>query len=107
LREESCRLNFVGTLSRQYDQAGLMVRVSPDFWIKTSVEFEPSGPSRLGAVAANYGYSDWSAEDYSRAAGDVWLRIRREADSCPIPKRRLRPHFRSFGLSTNAVNLRP
>ncbi|HQV30130.1 MAG TPA: DUF1349 domain-containing protein, partial [Thermoflexales bacterium] len=31
----------------QYDQAGLMVRVSPACWLKTSVEFEPDEPSRL------------------------------------------------------------
>jgi uncharacterized protein len=34
----------------QYDQAGLMVRCSPDCWVKTSVEFEPGGPNRLGVV---------------------------------------------------------
>ena len=28
----------------QYDQAGLMVRLSPACWIKTSVEFEPMSP---------------------------------------------------------------
>ena len=33
----------------QYDQAGLMVRVSPNCWVKTSIEYEtPHEPSRLG-----------------------------------------------------------
>ena len=64
----------------QYDQAGLMVRVSADCWLKTSVEYEPSGPSRLGVVVTNHGYSDWSTQDFSADAAAVWLRVRREAD---------------------------
>lgn len=44
----------------QYDQAGLMVRLSPGCWLKTSVEFEPHGPSNLGAVVTNAALSDWS-----------------------------------------------
>src|SRR5262245_26679782 len=48
----------------QYDQAGLMVRVSPSCWLKTSVEYEPDGPSHLGAVVTNQAYSDWSTQDF-------------------------------------------
>ncbi len=62
----------------QYDQAGLMVRLSADCWLKASVEFEPSGPSRLGAVVTNFGYSDWSVQGVSAAQRQIWLRIRRE-----------------------------
>lgn len=53
----------------QYDQAGLMVRLSERDWIKTSVEFEPGLPSRLGAVITNHGWSDWSTQDIDPAAG--------------------------------------
>ena len=50
----SCSRPFVrGSPAHQYDQAGLMVRLSPDCWLKTSVEFEPGEPSRLGAVVTN------------------------------------------------------
>jgi regulation of enolase protein 1 (concanavalin A-like superfamily) len=64
----------------QYDQAGLMVRVSPSCWLKTSVEYEPAGPSRLGAVVTNYAYSDWSTQAFAPGPGEVWLRVRREGD---------------------------
>lgn len=64
----------------QYDQAGLMVRVSPSCWLKTSVEHEPEGPSRLGAVVTNHGYSDWSTQGVASGAGAVWFRVRREGD---------------------------
>jgi regulation of enolase protein 1 (concanavalin A-like superfamily) len=64
----------------QYDQAGLMVRVSPVCWLKTSVEYEPDGPSRLGAVVTGHGYSDWSTQRFPPGPGEVWLRVRREGD---------------------------
>jgi uncharacterized protein len=66
----------------QYDQAGLIVRLSPACWLKTSVEFEPGEPSRLGAVVTNHGWSDWSTQDIDPEAGrDVAFRVsRRGAD---------------------------
>lgn len=64
----------------RYDQAGLMVRVSPECWLKTSVEFEPGSDSALGAVVTNFGYSDWSTQPYAPGAGEVCLRVRREGD---------------------------
>jgi regulation of enolase protein 1 (concanavalin A-like superfamily) len=61
-----------------YDQAGLMVRVGASCWIKTSVEYESKGPSKLGAVVTNHGYSDWSLQDFPRGQNQVRLRIRRK-----------------------------
>jgi uncharacterized protein len=62
----------------QYDQAGLMVRLGPDDWLKTSVEFEPGEPSRLGAVVTNHGWSDWSTQDLDAERGrDVSFRVAR------------------------------
>lgn len=65
----------------QYDQAGLMVRLSPDCWLKTSVEHEDGEPNRLGCVVTNRGYSDWSTEDIPATVHEFALRItRRGAD---------------------------
>jgi regulation of enolase protein 1 (concanavalin A-like superfamily) len=64
----------------QYDQAGLMVRFSPDFWIKTSIEFEPQEPNRLGVVVTRQGFSDWSTQDVPKSWQDLQLRLRREGD---------------------------
>ncbi len=63
--------------AHQYDQAGLMVRVSPSCWLKASVEYEPDGPSRLGAVVTNQAYSDWSTQDFSASSREIGLRIHR------------------------------
>jgi regulation of enolase protein 1 (concanavalin A-like superfamily) len=65
--------------AHQYDQAGLMARFSSECWLKASAEFEPKGPSHLGAVVTNSGFSDWSLQDFPY--GDTlsyYLRIRRE-----------------------------
>lgn len=64
----------------QYDQAGLMVRLSPDCWLKTSVEYELEEPARLGAVVTSGGYSDWSTQNVTPGGGEIWLRVRRERD---------------------------
>ena len=55
----------------QYDQAGLMVRISASCWLKASVEFQPGEgrPSQLGAVVTNSGWSDWSTCDLAVGSG--------------------------------------
>jgi regulation of enolase protein 1 (concanavalin A-like superfamily) len=68
----------------QYDQAGLMVRVSPACWIKTSVEFEPHEPNRLGAVVTNAQYSDWSMQPLSKSIATVWFRMRVTGADCIV-----------------------
>src|SRR5262249_60648645 len=61
----------------QYDQAGLMVRLSPTSWLKTSVEHEPGPTNRLGVVVTNGGYSDWSTQDVPADLREIWLRVQR------------------------------
>jgi len=68
----------------QYDQAGLMLRISPSCWLKTSVEFEPGGPSRLGAVVTNAQYSDWSTQSIPADGRSVWFRLRAESEDCIV-----------------------
>lgn len=71
--------------AHQYDQAGLMLRFSSECWLKTSVEFESGGPSQLGAVLTNHGYSDWSMQDFpSDGPASYCLRIRREGNDCMV-----------------------
>lgn len=62
----------------QYDQAGLIVRCSPDCWLKTSVEFEPEGPAMLGSVVTNRGYSDWATQEFPSGENSLSLRIVRD-----------------------------
>jgi len=59
----------------QYDQAGLMVRLSEDCWLKASMEYEDGEWNRLGCVVTNHGYSDWSTEDIPAAVNQLGLRV--------------------------------
>lgn len=64
--------------AKQYDQAGLLVRISPSCWLKASIEYEPDEAPLLGAVVTNHGYSDWSTQAYPSDLSELELRIRRE-----------------------------
>ena len=66
--------------AHQYDQAGLMVRISPQCWIKTSVEYETDGPAKLGAVVTNHGYSDWSTQNFLSGSNELEFRIKRQGN---------------------------
>ena len=68
----------------QYDQAGLMVRLSSACWMKTSVEFEPDEPNRLGAVVTNAQYSDWSTQPVSQTVDTVWFRVQVTGADCLV-----------------------
>jgi uncharacterized protein len=68
----------------QYDQAGLMVRYSPQCWLKTSVEYESHGPCRLGAVVTQGGYSDWSTQNYPPDRNEVELRVRKAGNDFTV-----------------------
>ena len=68
----------------QYDQAGLMVRVSDECWVKTSVEFEPKEDNKLGAVVTNQGYSDWSTQNLDSDITNFRLKISRKGSDYKI-----------------------
>lgn len=59
----------------QYDQAGLMVWISPSCWVKVSLEYQLGGDNFLGAVVTNSGYSDWSTQPLDRSISEFHLRL--------------------------------
>ncbi|TDL48837.1 DUF1349 domain-containing protein [Paenibacillus dendritiformis] len=64
----------------RYDQAGVMVRYSPTTWMKSSVEYIPDSPNKLGAVVTNHGYSDWSTQEAEDGDAPLYFRISRIGD---------------------------
>lgn len=56
-----------------YDQAGIMVRVDPEHWVKSGIEFS-DGRAMLSSVLTN-GQSDWATAPYEHDAGDFWMRV--------------------------------
>lgn len=61
-----------------YDQAGLMLRLSPERWVKAGVEWTDGAPA-LSCVVTD-GRSDWSKRALP-GAGAVTLRLTRWADA--------------------------
>lgn len=56
-----------------YDQAGIMVRIDAERWIKAGIEFS-DGRAMLSSVLTN-GQSDWATAPYEHDAGDFWMRV--------------------------------
>lgn len=55
-----------------YDQAGIMVRVDAQHWVKAGIEFS-DGRAMLASVLTD-GRSDWATAPYEHDAGDFWMR---------------------------------
>lgn len=64
-----------------YDQAGLMIRRSPQEWIKCGIEF--FGGKRHFSVVVTHTYSDWSVLEWPYK-GAFWVRLIRKGDAVVI-----------------------
>lgn len=65
-----------------YDQAGLMLRVDAENWIKTGIEYF-EGRQHLSAVVTRE-FSDWSVNALETAPESIWLRVKRKAEAVEI-----------------------
>lgn len=68
----------------KYDQAGLLLRFSENFWVKTSIEYLPGELSKLGAVVTNNGYSDWSTQGIELNDAPFYYRLSRIGQNCYV-----------------------
>jgi len=62
----------------QFDQAGIMILVDSDTWVKAGIEYTDGSP-RLSCVVTNDGFSDWSTQvwdDWDQLANTTSIRIR-------------------------------
>ncbi len=68
---------------RRFDQAGIIMYLDSENWLKASVEYENEKIQRLGSVVTNNGYSDWATTDISSEIKEMYYRLsRRECDFC-------------------------
>ena len=76
-------VRFRGDFAHQYDQAGLMLRLDAEHWIKAGLELD--GRLWLSVVVTN-GVSDWSQQPAPAPDADGFYDIRavREGDSVQI-----------------------
>lgn len=79
-------VSFTADLGRQFDQAGLMLRVDEGTWLKAGVELADGVP-QLGAVVT-LGRSDWSVQAVPGWRGRrVTVRASRDGDAVTIRAR--------------------
>jgi len=90
----------------QYDQAGLMVHFSDEFWIKTSVEYETQEYGHLGAVVTNHGYSDWSTQRVNSAWSKISFKIEKTGSDFVVSAKLHSEEAASSSLHSGWLQLR-
>ena len=85
-------------LTELYDQAGLLLRVGPDRWVKAGVELNDGVP-HVGAVVTD-GRSDWSLAPVPEWSGEiVTIRASRAQDSVVLRARAGRGAWRMIRVA--------
>ena len=75
-------VKVAGGYHELYDQAGLMVRVDAEHWIKTGIEYV-HGVQYVSAVVTN-DFSDWAVAPLPQNPPAIWLRLVRKAEAVEI-----------------------
>ncbi|RSN56809.1 DUF1349 domain-containing protein [Actinomadura sp. WAC 06369] len=83
--EAAVEVSFVADYDRQFDQAGLLVRIDEATWIKAGLEY-CDGAMQLGAVVTA-GLSDWSSAPVDWAGREVTVRASRSGDAVTVRAR--------------------
>ncbi|MDO8106014.1 DUF1349 domain-containing protein [Isoptericola sp. b441] len=79
-------VDVVVDYAEQFDQAGVLLRVDPQTWVKAGVEVSDGAP-QLGAVVT-HGRSDWSVAPVPEWTGRVvTIRVSRAADAVTVRAR--------------------
>jgi uncharacterized protein len=71
-----------GRYQELYDQAGLMLRVDEENWIKTGIEYFEQRQQASAVVTRDF--SDWSVAPLDGSPSSIWLRIVRKAEAVEI-----------------------
>lgn len=75
-------VQVTGEYETLYDQAGIMVRVDEENWIKSGVEYVDSIYYASAVVTRDF--SDWSVAPLGDTLSTFWLRVKREATTLVV-----------------------
>lgn len=64
----------------RFDQAGIIIYLTSESWLKASVEYQDESFNQLGTVVTNQGYSDWSTTKIDSKIREIWYRLSRRDD---------------------------
>ena len=76
------QLKFSAQYRDLYDQAGLMVRLDENNWLKCGIEFV-EGVQNVSAVVTR-DFSDWSIVPLANNPAALWLRVKREGTALEV-----------------------
>ncbi len=66
---------------KRFDQAGIIVYLDSNRWLKASAEYQDEHTQQLGSVVTNHGYSDWTTMNINGHIKHIWYRLsRRKSD---------------------------
>ena len=71
-----------GNYASLYDQGGLMLRASDQYWLKCGIEYV-EGVQQASAVVTN-DFSDWSVTPLETNPEEVWFRVKRRDCSVEV-----------------------
>ena len=80
--EFEAKVKITGDYKVRYDQAGMMIRIDHENYIKTGIEYV-DGKYNLSAVATHH-TSDWSVITLDRPVPFVWIKAVRRLDAVEI-----------------------
>ncbi|MBF2090252.1 MAG: DUF1349 domain-containing protein [Synechococcales cyanobacterium K32_A2020_035] len=86
-----------GNYTDLYDQAGIMLRIDENHWIKTGIEFV-DGMQNLSAVVT-HDYSDWSMMPLPYPPDVLHLRVERRQEAIHIAYRDDTSEYKLFRLT--------
>ena len=78
----TAEVRVMGGYRDLYDQAGLMLRLDEQTWLKCGIEYV-EGVQHLSAVVTRE-YSDWSVWALPENPPAVWLRVRRQTEAVEV-----------------------
>ena len=80
--EFEAKVKITGDYRERYDQAGMMIRIDHENYIKTGIEYV-DGKYNLSAVVTHH-TSDWSVITLDRAVPFIWVKAVRRLDAVEI-----------------------
>jgi regulation of enolase protein 1 (concanavalin A-like superfamily) len=78
----SIQVRIRGHYASLYDQGGLMLRASGEYWMKCGIEYV-DGTQQASVVVTN-DYSDWSVTPLVANPTDVWFRVKKQECSLEV-----------------------
>lgn len=62
---------------QRFDQAGIVVYLDSENWLKASIEYENQSFQHLGSVVTNQGFSDWATVQIPTKTQSMYYRLSR------------------------------